>query len=200
MSPVEVLKFGSSVLRTQDDLPVAVDEIYRHWRSGCCVLAVVSAFEGVTDRLFKEAESLFGVDSGDATAAFVAAGEERTAALLVEALVRCGMRARISRATGDPLAGAGHEPREYAEWRRCGGPRAILAGLADSSPPRILRNRCARPTGALRSRRLGHVRTLSGSRTGRPLPFAQGRQWSFRCGSGQQHLRTPIHGALAIRN
>jgi homoserine dehydrogenase len=95
MSPVEVLKFGSSVLRTQDDLPVAVDEIYRHWRFGCCVLAVVSAFEGVTDRLFKEAESLFGADSGDTAAAFVAAGEERTAALLVDALVRCGMRARI---------------------------------------------------------------------------------------------------------
>jgi homoserine dehydrogenase len=95
MSPIEVLKFGSSVLRTRDDLPVAVDEIYRHWRSGCPVLAVVSAFEGVTDRLFKEAECLFGADSDDATAAFVAAGEERTATVLVDELVRCGMLARV---------------------------------------------------------------------------------------------------------
>jgi aspartokinase len=93
MSPVEVLKFGSSVLRSGDDLPVAVDEIYRYWRSGCRVLAVVSAFDGVTNRLFKEAESLFGADSEPATAAFVAAGEQRTAALLVAALVRCGIRA-----------------------------------------------------------------------------------------------------------
>ena len=94
MSPVEVLKFGSSVLRTRDDLPVAVDEIYRHWRSGCRVLAVVSAFEGVTDQLFKEAESLFDADSEPATAAFVATGEQRTAELLVAALVRCGIPAR----------------------------------------------------------------------------------------------------------
>jgi homoserine dehydrogenase len=94
MSPVEVLKFGSSVLRTPDDLPVAVDEIYRRWRSGCRVLAVVSAFEGVTDRLFTEADKLFGADL-NATAAFVAAGEERTATLLVAALVRCGMAAQV---------------------------------------------------------------------------------------------------------
>ena len=60
MSMIEVLKFGSSVLRTPDELPVAVDEIYRHWRSGCRVLAVVSAFEGVTDGLIKEAADLFG--------------------------------------------------------------------------------------------------------------------------------------------
>src|SRR5580698_5029540 len=62
MSAIEVLKFGSSVLRTPDDLPIAVDEIYRHWRNGCRVLAVVSAFEGVTDRLFKEATILFGAE------------------------------------------------------------------------------------------------------------------------------------------
>jgi hypothetical protein len=44
MPGVEVLKFGSSVLRSPRDLYVAVDEIYRRWRSGCRILAVVFAF------------------------------------------------------------------------------------------------------------------------------------------------------------
>lgn len=39
-----VLKFGSSVLRSAGDLHIAVDEIYRHWRLGYRILAVVSAF------------------------------------------------------------------------------------------------------------------------------------------------------------
>ena len=42
MPDVEVLKFGSSVLRSPDDLHVAVDEIYRRWRGGFRILAVVS--------------------------------------------------------------------------------------------------------------------------------------------------------------
>jgi homoserine dehydrogenase len=95
MSTIEVLKFGSSVLRTPAELPVAVDEIYRHWRAGSRVLAVVSAFEGVTDRLFGEAENLFGPGPSYATAAFVATGEQRTATLLVESLVRFGIPARL---------------------------------------------------------------------------------------------------------
>jgi homoserine dehydrogenase len=95
MSKIEVLKFGSSVLRTPEELPVAVDEIYRHWRAGCRVLAVVSAFEGVTDRLFKEADTLFGAGASPAAAAFVATGEQRTATLLVGALVRCGIPSRL---------------------------------------------------------------------------------------------------------
>jgi homoserine dehydrogenase len=95
MSMIEVLKFGSSVLRTQDELPVAVDEIYRHWRSGCRVLAVVSAFEGVTDDLIKEAADLFGSDCPAAAAAHVAKGEHRTAAQLVESLSRSGIPSRM---------------------------------------------------------------------------------------------------------
>jgi homoserine dehydrogenase len=54
MSKIEVLKFGSSVLRSASDLHIAVDEIYRRWRSGRRVLAVVSAFEGITDKLMAE--------------------------------------------------------------------------------------------------------------------------------------------------
>ncbi len=90
MLNIEVLKFGSSVLRDPSDLPVAVDEIYRRWRSGANVLAVVSAFEGVTDQLIREAETLFDVDS-NAMAAHIAQGEQRTAVLLVDSLRRCGV-------------------------------------------------------------------------------------------------------------
>ena len=39
---VVVLKFGSSVLRTDEDLPAAVNEIYEWWLQGYRVVAVVS--------------------------------------------------------------------------------------------------------------------------------------------------------------
>ena len=94
MLNVEILKFGSSVLRSPDDLPVAVDEIYRRWRAGSNVLAVVSAFEGVTDQLITEAEELFASSQPRASAAYIAQGEQRTAALLLDALRRCGIPAR----------------------------------------------------------------------------------------------------------
>lgn len=50
MSTITILKFGSSVLRTEGDLPRAVHEIYRAWRGGEQVLAVVSAFGDITSR------------------------------------------------------------------------------------------------------------------------------------------------------
>jgi homoserine dehydrogenase len=95
MSVIEVLKFGSSVLRSPRDLPIAVDEIYRHWRAGCRVLAVVSAFEGETDRLIGDAVALLGADSAEGLAAYVATGEQRTAALLLGSLQRSGIPARL---------------------------------------------------------------------------------------------------------
>ena len=39
MSSTTVLKLGSSVLRSEADLPLAVHEIYREWRAGRRVLA-----------------------------------------------------------------------------------------------------------------------------------------------------------------
>jgi homoserine dehydrogenase len=95
MHSIEVLKFGSSVLRTPDDLHIAVDEIHRRWRSGRRVLAVVSAFEGVTDQLIRDALELFGTASPHATAAHVATGEQRTAALLTGLLDLSGIPARL---------------------------------------------------------------------------------------------------------
>jgi homoserine dehydrogenase len=95
MSSVEILKFGSSVLRSPQDLRIAVDEIYRRWRSGFRILAVVSAFEGVTDQLMAEVAAALGTDSPEATAAYVATGEQRTAALLLGALLQHGLPARL---------------------------------------------------------------------------------------------------------
>jgi homoserine dehydrogenase len=94
MPSIDVLKFGSSVLRTTGDLHEAVDEIYRRWRCGSGILAVVSAFEGVTDRLIAEATALFGENSPEALATYVATGEQKTAALLVGALCENGIPAR----------------------------------------------------------------------------------------------------------
>jgi len=95
MPAIEVLKFGSSVLRTPDDLHVAVDEIYRRWRDGCRILAVVSAFEGITDELMTEVVDVLGADCPEATAAYVATGEQKTAALLSGSLQTSGIPSRI---------------------------------------------------------------------------------------------------------
>ncbi len=95
MSKIEVLKFGSSVLRSPGDLHVAVDEIYRRWRSGLRVLAVVSAFEGVTDELMAGMADTVGTGCPEAIAAYVATGEERTAALLHGSLHQYGLPSRL---------------------------------------------------------------------------------------------------------
>src|SRR5580704_12144540 len=95
MSKVEVLKFGSSVLRSPGDLHVAVDEIYRRWRAGLRVLAVVSAFEGVIDELMADVADVVGTECAEAMAAYVATGEERTAALLHGSLHQYGLPSRL---------------------------------------------------------------------------------------------------------
>jgi homoserine dehydrogenase len=87
------LKFGSSVLRSAADLPWCVQEIYAHLRRGERVVAVVSAFGGVTDALYARARE-HGADE-QATAALVATGEQEAAALLALALDRCGVPARL---------------------------------------------------------------------------------------------------------
>ncbi|HQZ82103.1 MAG TPA: homoserine dehydrogenase [Pyrinomonadaceae bacterium] len=107
-----VLKFGGSVLRDEADLPLAVHEIYRHWRQGYRVLAVVSAFEGTTDELLARAEK-YGPDGNDhAVATLLATGEAVTAALLSSALKRSGIHSKILAphqvgilTKGDPLDG-----------------------------------------------------------------------------------------------
>ncbi len=102
--PIIVLKFGSSVLRTAADLPKTVHEIFRYAREGFSVVAVVSAFEGVTDRLLAQAKALGADPAHDVgvsgLAALLASGERETAASLQIALSQAGIAANVL----DPLA------------------------------------------------------------------------------------------------
>jgi homoserine dehydrogenase len=81
-----VLKFGSSVLRTEEDLPLVVDEIARWLKSGDRVVTVVSAFGNTTEKLFERGRKYGDASNEQALAALVATGEEVSAALLVLAL------------------------------------------------------------------------------------------------------------------
>ncbi len=80
--PLSVLKFGSSVLRSEDDLPVAALEIYRELRKGHRVVAVVSAFAGATDRLLQRAQTIFGAPQPTSLARLLATGETVSATSL----------------------------------------------------------------------------------------------------------------------
>jgi homoserine dehydrogenase len=91
--PLTVLKFGSSVLGKDSDLPRAVHEIYRWVREGRRVIAVVSALNDTTDNLLARAES-FGAETSDsAVATLLATGEATSSALLTLALGRAGIPA-----------------------------------------------------------------------------------------------------------
>ena len=90
-----VLKFGGSVLQSDADLPAAVNEIYRHWRQGSRVLAVVSAFGGRTDELLRRANS-FGPDRDDAaTASLLLTGEAESSSMLGLELGKVGIPAKV---------------------------------------------------------------------------------------------------------
>jgi homoserine dehydrogenase len=110
MSHTTILKFGSSVLRSESDLPLAVHEIYREWRAGRRVVAVVSAFGSTTDDLLKKAQQLGLPPQREGLAALLATGESASAALLTLALDRSGLpvtlldSSQIGLVTqGDPL-------------------------------------------------------------------------------------------------
>jgi len=94
-TPCVVLKFGSSVLRTEADLADVVHACYTHVRAGRSVVAVVSAIGDTTDRLLARARA-FGTASDHPTAALLATGEARSAALLSLALARAGVPAHIA--------------------------------------------------------------------------------------------------------
>jgi homoserine dehydrogenase len=109
-SSIIVLKFGSSVLRSPSDLPNAVHEIYRWYRQGLQVIAVVSAIGDTTDRLLAESRQLTAQPEPYATAELLATGERTSAALLGVALDRGGIPARVLNpreigltVTGSPL-------------------------------------------------------------------------------------------------
>lgn len=92
---VVILKFGSSVLRSEEDLPRVVHEIYRWWRDGARVIAVVSAFSGTTDRLLQQAERVGQPVDPSMLANLLATGEAASSALLGLSLTRFGIPARV---------------------------------------------------------------------------------------------------------
>jgi homoserine dehydrogenase len=88
-----VLKFGGSVLRDEADLRTAVHEVYRWLRRGGKVIAVVSAFDGTTDRLIRQGQAVTPETDPVATPLLLATGELTTASLVVLALRRAGIPA-----------------------------------------------------------------------------------------------------------
>ncbi|GJQ30279.1 MAG: hypothetical protein HBSAPP03_21630 [Phycisphaerae bacterium] len=99
---VIVLKLGGSVLTGEDSIQAAVGEVRRWVDGGWRVVAVVSAFEGHTDRLLASA-ARFGREPW-ATAALVATGEQTSAAVLALALAQAGVSAATLDAAGLGLA------------------------------------------------------------------------------------------------
>jgi homoserine dehydrogenase len=97
MSVLTVLKFGGSVLRNEADLATAVAEIQRWLERDGRVVAVVSAFDGTTDRLLTQAREYVPQAESDAaaTALLLATGELTTASLLTLALHRAGVGATV---------------------------------------------------------------------------------------------------------
>lgn len=93
--PVIVLKFGSSVLPGETNLPTAVHEIYRWVRRGYRVVAIASALGNTTDTLLDHARKFVDSPTDSTLAAFVGTGELRASALLGLALDRAGVPNRV---------------------------------------------------------------------------------------------------------
>jgi homoserine dehydrogenase len=108
MNNLIVLKFGSSVLKCTDDLPNVVHEIYRWYREGHGVIAVVSAIGKTTEALIRNSQKLTQSPEPFATAELLATGERTSAALLGIALDRAGVPARVvnPREIGFEVAGS----------------------------------------------------------------------------------------------
>ncbi len=83
------------MLRSVEDLPGAVHEIYGEWRRGNRIIAVVSALGSTTDDLLAQAKEFEEEPDGRNLAKLLATGETTSAALLALALERAGVPARL---------------------------------------------------------------------------------------------------------
>jgi homoserine dehydrogenase len=93
--PIVVLKFGSSVLASDDRVHRAVHEIYRYLRRGYRVVAVTSAVGRATEHLLHLVEQVGESEPSPAAAALLSTGELASAALLSLALDRAGIPAAL---------------------------------------------------------------------------------------------------------
>lgn len=111
--PIAVLKFGGSVLRDHADVVRARVEVRAWLQRGYRVIAVVSALEGATDQLTREADRFATRNTpadASAKALLLATGELTSASLLGLELQRDGVHAAVCppwtiglRAAGQPL-------------------------------------------------------------------------------------------------
>jgi len=86
-----VLKFGSSVLASVDALPDVASEIYRWYREGYRVIAVVSAIGNTTDELLDRVQMFGTKPCPRSSAVLLGTGELASAALLGLALDEVGV-------------------------------------------------------------------------------------------------------------
>ncbi|MCG8554876.1 MAG: homoserine dehydrogenase [Proteobacteria bacterium] len=93
--PVKVLKFGGSVLRDESDLVAAAHEVYRYYRRGIRVVAVVSALGSTTDDLMSRARRLCVQPRPELLAPVLATGETTSANLFGIALDGAGVPAQV---------------------------------------------------------------------------------------------------------
>jgi len=96
--PVIVLNFGHSVLNSLEDYTQAASEIYRHYRQGQNVVAVMSAQGDQTDVLMAEARRIGPEGDAKNLPELLQLGERRSAALLALALERVGAPAFVRQA------------------------------------------------------------------------------------------------------
>lgn len=111
--PVIVINFGHSVLRSLDDYTNAASEIYRHYRQGQNVVAVMSAQGDQSDVLMAEARRVGPEGIAKNLPELIQLGERRSAALLALALERIGAPAFVRQARDLGLKAAG--PHTEAE-------------------------------------------------------------------------------------
>ncbi len=96
--PIIVVNLGHSVLKSLDDYTDAASEIYRHYRKGQNVVAVMSAQHDETDTLMAEARAVGPEGTARNLPELVHLGERRSAALLALALERIGAPAFVRQA------------------------------------------------------------------------------------------------------
>ena len=94
MDTIAVMKFGSSVLANETQLPAVIDEVYRAIREGYRVVAVVSALGDTTDALVQSYGQPELSEEGYAT--YVGTGELVSASLLTRELARSGITSTLA--------------------------------------------------------------------------------------------------------
>lgn len=96
--PIIVVNLGHSVLKSLEDYTDAASEIYRHYRQGNNVVAVMSAQRDATDSLMAEARKVGPEGTARNLPELINLGERRSAALLALALERIGAPAFVRQA------------------------------------------------------------------------------------------------------